>query len=522
MSTMSSYTDQFGEKFQQHLLAVLARSPGAILRYRSALDDRFFPSRIHAVVAKALFAHADEFRTLPSLPTLIEDCRGLIDKDSMPHIETLTDKLYGADIGDYQAVLAKAVDFGKTQALCNAVVEGAERIQKGQRDKVKELVDKAQLVGEDLLSMGLNYREGMAQRAQTIDEPETTAEQIPTGITHLDFLLDGGLGRGELGVILAPPKRGKTTMLVNIGFGALVNPSRLNVVHYSCEIKEIKVARRYDIRLMGGYSKSRHSNRAGYAEEMVRRNQHFLSGSLSIKGYPTRKATVSSLRSHLSVLSAQGFPPDLVLVDYADILKAERRLGEMRHEQASIYEDLRELAGEFNCVVWTASQTNKAALEKATVTILDFAESFEKAAIVDAAIAFCQTPEEKVAQKCRLFAAALRNTDDGSTVECVIRRDRSLIRSIGLYDAANNRIDIGDVHEDPAITAASEKSEVVSTDLKDRLKQEAGITKGPKKKPPVAPGPRAPQLGTGIPEGQAKPKSDGPRKKDGPTRKVPA
>jgi len=64
----------------------------------------------------------------------------------------------------------------------------------------------------------------------------------------------------------------------------------------------------------------------------------------------------------------------VVIVDYGDIMRAERRMGEMRHEQAACFEDLRQLAGEFDVPVWTASQTNRKSLMKTTLNIDDIAE----------------------------------------------------------------------------------------------------------------------------------------------------
>ncbi len=85
-----------------------------------------------------------------------------------------------------------------------------------------------------------------------------------------------------------------------------------------------------------------------------------------------------------------------LLVDYADIMKPERRLGEMRHEQAGIYEDLRQMAGIFNVALWTASQAPRGALDKAVLDIGDFAEAYEKAAIMDAGVAFCLLGSQSV------------------------------------------------------------------------------------------------------------------------------
>jgi len=434
-----NYSQDFGAPFQDHILAVMCRVPGFCIRYRTALDHTFFVSDANRIIARALLAHIDEERRLPTHPTLIEDIRPLVGKDDFAPVESALGELYGHDVQDAHAVMQKAVAFGKQQALVNAIVEAAGRLDKGNRD-VRPLIDDALLVGEDLLEIGIDYRADIDDRAVWYTDPQKVFTGVRTGIEHLDAVLAGGLGRGELGVILAPPKRGKSTTLINIGFGALSDVSGLNVAHYSLEMNDQKVTQRYDDRLMGLRVKYKRSDPIRYVQELKARATKLLPGRLFVKSYPTRSATISTVRSHLALLASREFYPDVIIVDYADIMKPERRLGEMRHEQAGIYEDLRAIAGEFDAAVWTGSQAKQAALQKEVITIEDFAEAFEKAAIVDAAFAFCQTDDERIDGRARLFAAGLRDVEDGRTIECDIRRDCCLISSTGVLDVAGTRI----------------------------------------------------------------------------------
>ena len=474
---MSEGTYEYGDQFQRHAVAVLARIPGGVVRYRSALDPAYFGSKTLREVTETLFEHVDKNRALPQRPTLTEELRERLDGEDFKRAAKVIEQAYREDISDSKAVLEKLIDFGQQQAYVNATLKAAEEIQRGRRD-VRKLFDEAALVGEDLLDLGTDYASDVdARRAYYLD-PDEESDTIRTGIPHLDMLLGGGLGRGELGVVLAPPKRGKTTTMMNFGFGALTSSNRYNVAHYSLEIQANKVARRYDDRLMGQRIEYRVSHPERYGEMLAERVQRFIKGKLFVKWYPTRTATVGKIRSHLSLLAARGFHPDLLLVDYADIMKPERRLGEMRHEQAGIYEDLRQLAGEFNCAIWTGSQASKGALQKETVTIEDFAETFEKAAIVDTAIAFCETKDERIENKCRLFAAALRNSEDGRTIECDINRAQARLRSTALFDVAGSRVLMEGERPDP-------NSESTSFVVRAKKRQEAQGMKDavrPKKK----------------------------------------
>ena len=436
MRLEENYGGEFGLKFQEHILAVIARVPTFALRYRPVLKPEFFEAKDHRAIAKTILDYTDAYGNLPTEATLIEKCRLVVSDDERDGIEKRVVGLYSQSVADSDSVMDMVIDFGRNQAMVNAVLRAGDKLSKGDRD-IRPYIDEAMLVGQDLLDLGHNYTQDTDDRLYWYLHPEEqNKDLIPTGIVHIDLAMRGGLGRGEMGVILAPPKRGKSTVLVNLGYGASTHPAGYNVVHITLEMNRDKVARRYDDRLMGNLVRSRAIDPEAYVAELASRVGKVVHGQLFVKEYPTRSASVADIRSFLSIVAAQGFPPDVIIVDYADIVKPSRRLGEMRHEQAGIYEDLRALAGEFNAALWTGSQANRGALDKEVITIQDFAESFEKSAIVDAAWAFCQTLDEKIDNECRLFGAALRGVEDGVTAVCTIDRDACSVESLELRNSA--------------------------------------------------------------------------------------
>ena len=312
-----SYDEDFGPAFQRHILAVIARVPGFAMRIRDVLDHRYFVADAHRKIAEALLAHVDEHRNVPARATLIEEVRLRVSADDMEVLEATIREIYREPVHDSEAVEQRCVLFGKRQAMVNAVLEGAERVDKGDTQAVEPLIRKAMLVGEDLTQIGTNWRASLKDRIKSYQNPERdSSRRIPTGIAHLDHVMRGGLPRGALGCLLAPPKRGKTTFLVNIGFAALASLAGLNVFHYTLEMSEQDILRRYDDRLMGPLVRRRSSDPVTFTSELTKRMGKLVHGRLAVKEYPTRSATVAMIRSNLSVHAAQGYAPDLVLVDY--------------------------------------------------------------------------------------------------------------------------------------------------------------------------------------------------------------
>lgn len=435
----STYDESFSPAFQAHIFAIILKNPRVVMRYRSAIKPEFFPAGTMRQVMEVYLAHVDANRIPPTFPTL---CQELAERftDGYEDLVKTADAAYKSDTSDMDAVCGRLVEFAKVQAAVNAVVRGAEDLDKrNDRSNLLRYIQEAQIVGEDLMDMGLRFDANYDRE----EEYKRAARRwiVPTGITEFDDILDGGPERGELHVVLAPPKVGKTTFLVNLAFSMLTSVHPLNVLYISNEMSDRKIRRRFDDRLAGPDIVYKRTDVDEYLRRLNVKHKKHIRGNLVVRNYPTRTCTPTMLRSYLATLAAQGFVPDVLIVDYADIMKPERRTGEMRHEQAGIYEDLRGIAGEFNLVCWTASQGNRSSTEKPILNFVDFAESFEKAAILDGGWALCQTEEEKASNRMRVFAMGIRGHEGGQIIDCNILRDRCAIEPLGVYDGSMARLD---------------------------------------------------------------------------------
>jgi replicative DNA helicase len=249
--------------------------------------------------------------------------------------------------------------------------------------------------------LGHVYIEGIEERLT-----KSTRDTIATGWDPIDEVMDGGLGKGELGVVVAPAGIGKTWCLQNIAANSV--KKELTVVHYTLELNQEYVGLRYDTIFSGTPT----ANIKFYKDE-VKKKISQLKGHLLIKYFPTKSATVQTLSSHLKQVELQGITPDLVIVDYADIL---RGIGtEKRHILENIYEDLRGLAGEYEVPIWTASQANRSSLEEEIIDASKVAEAYSKVMIADFVISVSRKVEDKIANTSRFHVIKNRFGIDGIT-----------------------------------------------------------------------------------------------------------
>ena len=139
-------------------------------------------------------------------------------------------------------------------------------------------------------------------------------------------------------------------------------------------------------------------------------------GQLIIKEYPTKSATTRTLNTHLEKLRQKGIEPDMVIVDYADLLKPTAtgfKSQELRHSLGNLYEELRGIAQTWDIPVWTASQTNRSGLNAEVITMESISEAFSKCFVADFICSISRTMEDKTENKGRMFVAKNRNGIDG-------------------------------------------------------------------------------------------------------------
>ena len=229
---------------------------------------------------------------------------------------------------------------------------------------------------------------------------------ITTGWKEIDSLCGGGLGKSELGVVIAPTGAGKSFCLVHLGAQGLKEGKV--VVHYTLELGDTIIATRYDSCLTG-YPLSDIINFKDEVYEEIKD----IEGQLIVKEYPTKSASTNTIKSHLNKLIKRGIKPGLIIVDYADLLRPVVVRKEKRDELGSIYEELRGISTEFQCPIWTASQTNRSGLNAEVITMEQISEAFNKCFVADFIFSVSRTIEDKQNNQGKMFIAKNRNGPDG-------------------------------------------------------------------------------------------------------------
>jgi replicative DNA helicase len=379
-------------------------------------------------LAEKYFTHASKYREFPSLQLLVSIIRSdlkatpdLILRDQI--IEYLQRMKSEPHPEDLPYVKERCSDFCKKRAMMEAFESCLDLMVTEKYETIVEVIRKAVSVGT-VSSLGHDLIEDVEARFVA-----SKRDCIPTGIPQLDRqeILNGGLGGGELGIIVGSAGGGKSHWLVDRGAHAL--KLKKNVLHYTFELSAESTGIRYDSHLVDIDSNDVFSSKDDILKYY---KEHACDlGRLKIKEYPMNTASVQTLRAHIDKCTMHGFRPDLLIIDYADIMRSSRQFDSLRHELKLIYEELRTLGQSLKIPIWSASQSNKEGALSDVIDGTNMSEAYAKAAVADVIITVSRKPLEKSSGRGRLFVAKNRAGRDGILYPIKINTARSKFEIAG-------------------------------------------------------------------------------------------
>jgi KaiC/GvpD/RAD55 family RecA-like ATPase len=393
----------FGKSFQENLCKLLLYNRSFCDQMQEVLDTNFLELKYLQVFTQKLFDYKNKYKSHPTNGTLNSifntelECENDVIQKQVKDFFVRTQA--SPEVTDQEYIKTASLDFCKKQVLKSAMIRSAPLLEKSSFEEIERLIIKALRSGLDN-DFGYDYIKDFEERFKF-----KARNPISTGWPKIDKITKGGLGTGELSVVIAPTGAGKSHVLVHLGVEALKQGK--NVVHYTLELSDTTVAQRYDA-CITGYNLDDVLEKKDSIFEQIKD----IDGQLIIKEYPTKSATTTTLKNHLEKVQQNQMEIDLIIVDYGDLLRSVQMRAEKRHELESIYEELRGIAQEFNCPLVTASQTNRKGLNEEVITMESISEAFNKCFIADFIISLSRTIKDKNSNIGRIFVAKNRNGPD--------------------------------------------------------------------------------------------------------------
>tara|TARA_R100000808_G_C2147545_1_gene155530 strand:- start:988 stop:2367 length:1380 start_codon:yes stop_codon:yes gene_type:complete len=394
---------KYGKSFQEKLCMVILDDRPFADQIEEVLDVNFLELNYLKLFLNKVFDYRKKYGVHPSRDIMKTILRSELDNENELTAKQTREFYVRSQVtalNDMAYIKDTALDFCKKQNLKSAMVKSIGLLQSSSFDEIAHVINDSLKLGMDN-EEGYDWKKDFEERFKPRFRNPTT-----TGWELIDDICKGGLGQKELGVVIAPTGAGKSMALVHLGTQAIKEGK--TVVHYTLELQDTVVASRYDSCLTTIPLQNLTSFKEKIYEEILG-----IEGKLIVKEYPTKTASTQTIRNHLEKLRMRSINIDMIIIDYGDLLRPVRYQKEKRNELESIYEELRGIATEYECPVWTASQTNRSGLNAEVITMESISEAFNKCFVADFIFTISRTIEDKVANSGRLFVAKNRNGPDG-------------------------------------------------------------------------------------------------------------
>ena len=394
--------NQYGHDFQIKVLSSLLTHKEFLTNIHDIISEEYFENQAQKWAIKEVLKYYDKYHTTPSLDILKVELQKVDNEVLQISIKEQLKQAFVTSDDDLEYVQEEFTNFCKNQQLKKALMSSVDLLKAGDFDGIRFIVDNALKAGQDK-NIGHEYVKDIEERYR-----ENSRETVPTPWDKINNLLQGGLGNGDFGLIFGNPGGGKSWSLVALGGHAV----RLgyNVLHYTLELGEEYVGKRYD-----AFFTKIPVNKIDSQREKVEEIIPQLPGKLIIKEYPTGRASVSTIESHIAKSTSMGVKPDLVIIDYVDLLSSRKTNRERKDEIDDIYTSTKGLARQLDIPIWSVSQVNRAGANDNVIQGDKAAGSYDKIMITDFCMSLSRKKEDKVNNTGRFHLMKNRYGMDGIT-----------------------------------------------------------------------------------------------------------
>ncbi len=219
---------------------------------------------------------------------------------------------------------------------------------------------------------------------------------VSTGFPTLDTFLDGGQKSRQIGLIIALPKRYKTTLSFNFLISAFIRGYNVLKISFEDTVEDSKAKLEKIISL----------------DKLQRiRRKHNYNNYFEILYYPPHSYTLSDFRSNLENKLKTNSLPHIVVLDFLDLMGFEEKFQEDYLMQNKITYGLKAIVNEFNIFLWAISQSKREGASANSIQTQHVARDWSRIAGVDGILSLNQSKFQKLARILSINLLDGRNTD---------------------------------------------------------------------------------------------------------------
>ena len=406
-------TYDFSENIQRAIIYLSKTDKNFLLQIITLIKPEYFEFPSHTKLFTVIKDYFEKYNLLPTDDFILEEVKQYVtSRDPLSDFEdelVYINKINKQTIDNVEYVLTLIEKFAKKEAMKSAIAQSILLLKQDKFEDVEALVRDALIVGRTV-DIGQIYFNDVSPRWQRFLNGDKNVVKHKTILKKLNDSLEGGLSNKELAMVVAPPGVGKSLFLVNQGVKSMMEGKK--VLYVSLEMSEDKIAQRFDsIMTLVPQAKLKETTSQLTVLQRIETFKSTFEGSdLVIKEFPTGEANVNTVRSLLFQLQThKEFKPDVLIVDYLELLRPTREIDQEYRAQQRIAEELRGLGMKENILVWTATQTNRQGKAVKVITDAELGDSYGKIRTCDFAVSLNQSEEEFDSGTMRAYVMKSRN-----------------------------------------------------------------------------------------------------------------
>ena len=401
----------FQESIQRGIVYLAKSDDNFLVQAIPMVKETYFEFPSHQKFWTVIKDYYGSYKKLPSDEQILEQIRELKSdnellsdfKEELKEINSVDEK----SLENEEFYLDKVEEFAKEECLKDAIITSIDLLKQKKFGKIEEQIRDALSVSRDV-DLGIDYFGDVEKRYDRLNN-NTLDTQFRTPFETINQELEGGLAPKELAMVVAPPGVGKSLFLANQAARSVMDGK--DVLYISLEMSEDRVAQRMDsifTRIKQAELKKGHKILTDRLEQMKVAAPNM--GKFKIKEFPTKRLTVTGLRAYLNQLrNYEDFNPSIIIIDYLELMTNIDNTMSEYMAQERIAQELRGIAVEHKCLVWTATQTNRKGKEVDIITDAELADSYCKIRVCDLAFSINQKEQEFDEGKARMFVMKSRN-----------------------------------------------------------------------------------------------------------------
>ncbi|RRC39545.1 DNA helicase, partial [Escherichia coli] len=382
-----------------------------------------FSNAANSILVNMVSGYYRMYKSAPSSSAILDMLKRAkrdktIREELFPDVVEAFKRILAEKLSDTAYMVDQVATFAKSVAFDDALIKAAEMKEKGDFQGAMAIMAKVQQIGSNEATGIYDYFAESAERYKA-REYEASDDYVPNSITTGLLLLDKllyqkGWAKREMVLFMGFAKSGKSTAMGEFSINATL--AGYNVLYLSLEVHTSILSDRFDARLSETEMSRLVERRDDVHRKLAELGATKGVGSLWIVERPSGSMSPADLDRMLGSMKANGMVPDMVVVDYADLMRASYDLRDDRANIRSIYTDLRALYDKHNVAGITASQTNREGGASEVATMMHAADNIEKVRIADLVITINKTEEEEAKGEARLYFAGSRNQKGGVSI----------------------------------------------------------------------------------------------------------